>query len=82
MFTVAKGYFFLFFFDIGYHHLLNRNCLETILHFWRSAVPYRVKWCEKESRKLRQKESVHCINYFGVSGQTSPATVAVLDDKP
>ena len=25
---------------------------------------------------------MHCINYFGVSGQTSPATVAVPDDEP
>ena len=54
-----------------------------MLHFRESAESYRVKVCEKYKRTfLVLVEHVQCINYFGVSGQANPATVAVPRDEP
>ena len=48
-----------------------------MLHFWGvcRVLQSKADW-ESTNENLDSRESVQCINYFGVSGQTNPATVA------
>ena len=56
-----------------------------MLRICRSAEPFGVKWYEKVEKQINTwgKCAVYfCVKYFGVSGQTYPATEVVAREEP
>ena len=48
----SSNYTKSFFFGVGSHLSLSKNCLEIMLHFWESADSYKVKGYEKIQKNI------------------------------